>query len=74
METYNSDQNRKDQAEHNDLVSWIKGTLEHLNTDFPLSGGEQEEDLTGPGENKEQHSGFLEHLNTNFPLSGGTDE
>ena len=69
METYNS--NNKEHTTNNDLVSWIQDSLKGLNTEFPLSGGEQEEDLTAPEETATEHKGFLDNLDTNFPLSGG---
>jgi len=69
-------ENTGEQPQHK---SWIGKILEQIDTDFPLSGGEEEEDFenvneaTGDDEEPEEHkkSSFFEDLDTDFPLSGG---
>jgi hypothetical protein len=62
--------------------SWLQKALEQADTDFPLSGGETDEDLDDGAEEddaaedtKDEHkSSFLDDLDTDFPLSGGEVE
>jgi len=65
----------KNEKEHNILSD----ALDHIDTNFPLSGGETEEDFDESIESlgtdeKGDDSDITEreHLDTNFPLSGGT--
>ena len=68
--------------------SWIKDMLAKIDTDFPLSGNEQEEDfeddnddqdediedITETKEKPHKKTTFFEDLDTEFPLSGGEVE
>jgi hypothetical protein len=62
--------------------TWIESLTENvqkLDTEFPLSGGETEEDLEKvehAGKEKEENdkTSFFEDLDTEFPLSGGEVE
>ena len=50
--------------------------IKNLDTEYPLSGGENEDD-TDEGEETEEETDeeFTKHIDTEFPLSGGeTDE
>jgi len=57
----------------------IHDALENMDTDFPLSGGEEhpvhhepKPPHEGPEEEKPHHkTSFFEDLDTDFPLSGG---
>ena len=56
--------------------SWLQKALEQEDTDFPLSGGEEDEDLDDGEDDEESdtedtESSFKEDLDTDFPLSGG---
>jgi hypothetical protein len=62
--------------------NWIERALDHINEEFPLSGGEadpelifwEEKDLT-PEEIAAKKKSLEENLNKKFPLSGGeTDQ
>ncbi len=59
-----------------DYATFIKNEINGLNTHFPLSGGETEEDM-GTNDvdeddiDEEEDVADREHLDTNFPLSGG---
>ncbi len=77
------EQNSNEQPEHHE--SWIEEisekidhALEKIDTNFPLSGAAQDEDLEiFPDDDANEEDGDFterEHLDTNFPLSGGTDE
>ncbi|GAA4467041.1 hypothetical protein GCM10023093_22150 [Nemorincola caseinilytica] len=68
------EKHNRTETENNDLSSWVKGALKQVNNDFPLSGGETDDDLTAPEEAEEEHKSFLDGLNTHFPLSGGETE
>lgn len=64
-----------DEQEH----SILSDALKHINTNFPLSGGESEEDfeeavdsLDSDEDDNDSDITEREHLDTNFPLSGGT--
>lgn len=48
-------------------TSWIQDELNKVNKEFPLSGGETNEDLAQATE----HPVSEEHIESNFPLSGG---
>ncbi len=69
--------------------SWLDKALDKINTDFPLSGGETDEDLESEedtedvadsGEEKAEpkHESWLGHIldnvDTDFPLSGGEQD
>ena len=65
------------------IIDKIEDVIENMDTDFPLSGGEEhpvhhhEHEEEKPGEQpKEEHhkTSFLDDLNTEFPLSGGETE
>ncbi len=60
-------------ARHHGILGAIDEAINQLNTDFPLSGGETEEDFGLPDE-IEEDAVKKEHLDTNFPLSGGTPD
>ena len=56
----------------------VEGNIENLDTDFPLSGGEEpmtaldeEDEEDTDDDKKEKKSSFRKDLNTEFPLSGG---
>ncbi len=48
--------------------------LDKLDTDFPLSGGETEEDLEHVMDAEGEKTSFFDDLETEFPLSGGEVE
>ncbi len=52
--------------------TWLERALERLNTEFPLSGAETEEDFSIGDDESSEDTTEREHLNSNFPLSGGT--
>lgn len=59
--------------------SILSDALKHIDSNFPLSGGESEEDfdeavdsLDSDEDDSESDITEREHLDTNFPLSGGT--
>ena len=55
----------------------IDGNIENIDTDFPLSGGEEPQNTQDKsGEIKEDSDGtsFSKDLDTEFPLSGGETE
>jgi len=54
------------------LSGWLDDALGQLNTDFPLSGAETEEDFEETDDSNEDVT-EREHLDTNFPLSGGSE-
>ena len=61
--------------------SLIEKALDKINTDFPLSGGETDEDLEDPVKDpseKPEHESWIEKtlddINKEFPLSGGETE
>lgn len=60
------------QQEHNLLSDFLK----NIDTNFPLSGGETDEDLDesieSVSDDDDTDISEREHLDTNFPLSGGT--
>ena len=64
-------------AGHNwveNIFDQIKRTIDKIDMDFPLSGGEKEEDLMIVMKHEggeEGHYTFFKDLDTNFPLSGG---
>jgi|GEM_PF-6103735 len=49
--------------------TWIEEALENIDSDFPLSGGETDDDLEF-GDDDETD----DDLNTQFPLSGGESD
>ncbi len=74
--------NEGEQTKHHSWIENIVESIQKLDTEFPLSGGETEEDFqsvndneTG-GENEEQttKTSFFDDLETEFPLSGGEVE
>jgi hypothetical protein len=77
----------EEQPAHKEHHSWLSETLGKINTEFPLSGGETNEDLEKVIE-PESHPDHPDHeswlkrtlhkiehtldnINTDFPLSGG---
>jgi hypothetical protein len=71
----------KDQDhKHHTWIESLTENIQKLDTEFPLSGGETEEDLekvehAGEGKEEEHHkTSFFEDLDTEFPLSGGEVE
>ena len=69
-----------DDASNENPESWIEKSLDKINTDFPLSGGETEDDLEkvkDPAE-KPEHASWvekaIEEINKDFPLSGAETE
>lgn len=85
MESENKDlnqsgeQNVQDPVHHSSLVEKIAEKLldvvENMDTDFPLSGGEEHPVHRHNEPKKEEHehikTSFREDLETDFPLSGG---
>ncbi len=68
---------------HHTWLETVVENIQKLDTEFPLSGGETEEDFERVGdkeddeENKEVHhpkTSFYDDLETEFPLSGGEVE
>lgn len=61
----------QDLSHEEEQSSWLEASK--LDTEFPLSGGETEEDFSGGDEEDEDDSDISsrEHLDDNFPLSGG---
>jgi len=82
METNNNKSNQENQKQHHHtLMEDIRETFEKLDTEFPLSGGETDEDLdkvthTGENDKGKDHpkTSFFDDLDTEFPLSGGETE
>ena len=78
-----ANENTNNPEEHTEEhKSWLQKALEQADTDFPLSGGEEDEDLddgeeeedaaAATDDTKDEHkSSFMEDLDTDFPLSGG---
>ena len=62
MANENENIDPKDQPEKK--PTWIEEALENIDSDFPLSGGETDDDLEFGDEEDEE-------LDTQFPLSGG---
>ncbi len=63
----------QDFSHEDEQVTWFF-EASRLDTEFPLSGGETEEDLrSGSDDNDDDDDDFAsrEHLEDNFPLSGG---
>jgi hypothetical protein len=82
-EKLNSDENKNGEpAKHHTWIENIVENIQKLDTEFPLSGGETEEDFENAddseegGENEEQttKTSFNDDLETEFPLSGGEVE
>jgi hypothetical protein len=83
MKTENEEKREFDQdnegAGHSETrhTSWLENGLGRINTEFPLSGGETEEDFDdeyGKDRDEDDEDDNItqrEHLNSNFPLSGG---
>lgn len=71
----------EEQKEHH--KSWLERAVEQEDTDFPLSGGEEDEDLDDGTDDEDDEnaddentddettSSFRDDLETDFPLSGG---
>jgi hypothetical protein len=67
----NSAENKNhSEPHHHGILEIIDEAISQLNTDFPLSGAETEEDLSINSDLDEKIVS-KEHLNDNFPLSGG---
>ena len=78
-------ENNEEPKHHHSLLENIVEKIQNLDSEFPLSGGETEEDLDRvehagkdkdghSDENKEEHhkkTSFFDDLDTEFPLSGG---
>ncbi len=58
---------------HHSWIDGINDDLKKANTEFPLSGGETDEDLDKALSDDEKTS-FFDDLDTEFPLSGGEIE
>ncbi len=58
---------------HHSWIDDITDDLKKVNTEFPLSGGETDEDLDKALTDDEKTS-FFDDLDTEFPLSGGEIE
>lgn len=58
------------------IAEEIKEEAEHIDTDFPLSGGDESEPAVVHTDKKEEDkkTSFLHDLDTEFPLSGGETE
>jgi hypothetical protein len=65
----NSASQPKQEEHHHGIMEVIEEAISQLNTEFPLSGGEPNEEIISPEEVVAK-----EHLNSNFPLSGGDAE
>lgn len=58
-----------DPKEQPEKKTWLDEALDHIDSDFPLSGGEQGEDLEFDLGDEEDDGD--DDVNTRFPLSGG---
>ena len=71
----------KDAAKPENQENWIERALDNINGEFPLSGGEQNDDLVfweekdlTPEEIAAKKKTLEEDLEKKFPLSGGETE
>ncbi len=80
METNNNRLANDNGKRHHTLMEELGETFSKLDTEFPLSGGETDEDLEqaleDDGKKPENHerTSFVSDLDTEFPLSGGEIE
>ena len=79
QETTGNEENKAASEPHQE--TWIEKVLDNINVDFPLSGGEQNEDLIlweekdlTPEQRAAKEKELKEGLENNFPLSGGETE
>jgi hypothetical protein len=82
-EILQSGENKKEeQPGHSNWMDKVVSSIQQLDADFPLSGGESEEDFAKADDNERdgdspeltQKTSFEDDLETDFPLSGGEVE
>ncbi|MCF8451277.1 MAG: hypothetical protein K9G49_15490 [Taibaiella sp.] len=65
-----AEKDNQSEHQHHGILEIIDEAISQLNTDFPLSGAETEDDFSTDGDLGEKIVS-KEHLADNFPLSGG---
>ena len=60
-----------DTNSHHTWIENIADDLKKVNTEFPLSGGETDEDLDNALSDEGEKTSFFDDLESEFPLSGG---
>lgn len=80
--TNNEGAENNEAPKHHSWIENIVDKIQKLDTEFPLSGGETEEDFESVDDKEEDETGeekadkskktsFFDDLDTEFPLSGG---
>ena len=78
-----SAENHEKPKHHHTWIDSITERIQKLDTEFPLSGGETEEDFESIDDTEDSieekkedhhHTSFRDDLETEFPLSGGEVE
>lgn len=73
MATEHNNQNGANDQDpkHHTWIDNINDDLKKVNSEFPLSGGETDEDLDNALSDDGEKTSFFDDLESEFPLSGG---